>query len=83
MHLAPMKKSPRMPTPTDGGDRRRRRSDALQFDGQQLDRDYLKVTGELDVDLRSNIAAEARAKIVYERLITSVTIPAPRTPCSS
>lgn len=25
---------------------------------------YLKVTGELDVDLRSNIAAEARAKIV-------------------
>lgn len=32
--------------------------------------DYLKVTGELDVDLRSNIAAEARAKIVYERLIT-------------
>lgn len=31
--------------------------------------DYLKVTGEIDVDLRSNIAAEARAKIVYERLI--------------
>ena len=31
--------------------------------------DYLKVTGELDVDLRSNIAAEARANIVYERLI--------------
>jgi Mn-containing catalase len=31
--------------------------------------DYLKITGELDVDLRSNIAAEARAKIVYERLI--------------
>jgi Mn-containing catalase len=29
----------------------------------------LKITGELDVDLRSNIAAEARAKIVYERLI--------------
>ena len=26
--------------------------------------DYLKITGELDVDLRSNIAAEARAKIV-------------------
>jgi len=24
--------------------------------------DYLKITGELDVDLRSNIAAEARAK---------------------
>jgi Mn-containing catalase len=31
--------------------------------------DYLKVTGDLSVDLRSNIAAEARAKIVYERLI--------------
>src|SRR3954447_13604450 len=31
--------------------------------------DYLKITGEIDVDLRSNIAAEARAKIVYERLI--------------
>jgi Mn-containing catalase len=30
---------------------------------------YLKVTGDLAVDLRSNIAAEARAKIVYERLI--------------
>src|ERR1700723_131671 len=30
---------------------------------------YLKITGEIDVDLRSNIAAEARAKIVYERLI--------------
>lgn len=31
--------------------------------------DYLKITGELDVDLRSDIAAEARAKIVYEHLI--------------
>src|SRR5271156_2048556 len=30
---------------------------------------YVQVTGELDVDLLSNIAAEARAKIVYERLI--------------
>lgn len=30
---------------------------------------YLQITGEVDVDLRSNIAAEARAKIVYERLI--------------
>ena len=35
--------------------------------------DYLKITGELDVDLRSNIAAEARAKIVYERLINFCT----------
>ncbi|WP_407175418.1 DUF892 family protein [Bradyrhizobium sp. STM 3562] len=31
--------------------------------------DYLKITGELDVDLRNNIAAEARAKMVYERLL--------------
>jgi len=31
--------------------------------------DYLKISGELEVDLRNNIAAEARAKIVYERLI--------------
>jgi Mn-containing catalase len=31
--------------------------------------DDLKITGDLAVDLRSNIAAEARAKIVYERLI--------------
>lgn len=30
---------------------------------------YLKITGELDVDLRNNIAAEARAKITYERLM--------------
>jgi Mn-containing catalase len=35
--------------------------------------DYLKITGELDVDLRSNVAAEARAKIVYERLINFTT----------
>src|SRR6476469_5453045 len=35
--------------------------------------DYLKITGELDVDLRNNIAAEARAKIVYERLINFTT----------
>ncbi len=38
-------------------------------EGNPWTADYLKVTGELDVDLRSNIAAEARAKIVYERLI--------------
>ena len=37
--------------------------------------DYLKITGELDVDLRSNIAAEARAKIVYERLINHTDDP--------
>jgi Mn-containing catalase len=37
--------------------------------GNSWTSDYLQITGELDVDLRSNIAAEARAKIVYERLI--------------
>jgi Mn-containing catalase len=31
--------------------------------------DYLKISGQPEVDLRSNIAAEARAKITYERLI--------------
>jgi Mn-containing catalase len=31
--------------------------------------DYLKISGQLEVDLRNNIAAEARAKIVYERLL--------------
>ncbi|HCO23322.1 MAG: catalase [Gimesia sp.] len=30
---------------------------------------YIAITGQLEVDLRSNMAAEARAKIVYERLI--------------
>ena len=38
-------------------------------EGNPWTADYLKITGELDVDLRSNIAAEARAKIVYERLM--------------
>jgi Mn-containing catalase len=38
-------------------------------DGNPWTADYLKITGELDVDLRSNIAAEARAKIVYDRLL--------------
>jgi Mn-containing catalase len=41
----------------------------LNSQGNSWTADYLKITGELDVDLRSNIAAEARAKIVYERLI--------------
>lgn len=38
-------------------------------EGNPWTADYLKITGDLGVDLRSNIAAEARAKIVYERLI--------------
>ncbi len=32
--------------------------------------DYLKISGQLEVDLRSNMAAEARAKITYERLLS-------------
>lgn len=35
--------------------------------------DYLKISGNMEVDLRSNIAAEARAKITYERLINHTT----------
>jgi Mn-containing catalase len=38
-------------------------------EGNPWTADYLKVTGQPEVDLRSNIAAESRAKIVYERLI--------------
>lgn len=41
----------------------------LNSAGNPWTSDYLKITGDLSVDLRSNIAAEARAKIVYERLI--------------
>ena len=36
---------------------------------------YIDSIGEPTADLRSNIAAEARAKIVYERLITVTTDP--------
>ena len=31
--------------------------------------DYLKISGQPEVDLRNNMAAESRAKITYERLI--------------
>ena len=47
--------------------------DLYNSQGNAWTADYLKMTGELDVDLRSNIAAEARAKIVYERLINFTT----------
>jgi Mn-containing catalase len=52
-------------------------------EGNAWTADYLKITGELDVHLRSNIAAEARAKIVYERLINSAATPALKTRFSS
>ena len=38
-------------------------------EGNPWTADYLKISGQIEVDLRSNIAAEARAKITYERLI--------------
>ena len=70
LHLMPMKKArsaaeadPLIAIAGGGG------VDLRNSMGNPWTADYLKVTGELDVDLRSNIAAEARAKIVYERLI--------------
>jgi Mn-containing catalase len=70
LHLAPMKFD-REPAEADpliaiagGGG-----VNLFNSQGNPWTADYLKITGELDVDLRSNIAAEARAKIVYERLI--------------
>src|ERR1700677_722413 len=70
LHLKPMKKSrdaaeadPLIAIAGGGG------VGLFNSQGDAWTADYLKVTGELDVDLRSNIAAEARAKIVYERLI--------------
>ena len=70
MHLKPMKKSataaeadPLVAIAGGGG------ATLCNSMGAPWTADYLKITGELDVDLRSNIAAETRAKIVYERLI--------------
>lgn len=71
MHLKPMKKKDRKAAEADplvaiaGGGGVCLNNSA----GNPWTADYLKITGELDVDLRSDIAAEARAKIVYERLI--------------
>jgi len=70
MHLKPMKESreaaeadPLVAIAGGGGV-------ALQDSmGNAWTANYLKITGDLAVDLRSNVAAEARAKIVYERLI--------------
>jgi Mn-containing catalase len=70
LHLAPMKTSreaaeadPLVAIAGGGG------ATLCNSEGNPWTADYLKITGELDVDLRSNIAAEGRAKIVYERLI--------------
>jgi Mn-containing catalase len=71
MHLAPLK----------NGDRSEAEADPLiavvggggvslnNSQGNPWTADYLKISGQLEVDLRNNIAAEARAKITYERLI--------------
>jgi Mn-containing catalase len=63
LHLQPMKKDREAAIAGGGG------VTLCNSMGNAWTADYLKITGELDVDLRSNIAAEARAKIVYERLI--------------
>jgi Mn-containing catalase len=70
MHLKPMKKKlsqaeedPLVAVTGGGG------LNLFNSDGNPWTADYLKISGELDVDLRNNIAAEARAKITYERLI--------------
>jgi Mn-containing catalase len=70
MHLKPMKKSreageadPLIAIAGGGG------VSLYNSQGNAWTADYLKITGDLEVDLRSDIAAEARAKIVYERLI--------------
>jgi Mn-containing catalase len=43
--------------------------------------DYRKITGELDVDLRNDIPAEARAKIVYARLLNFCGNPDSKDAC--
>jgi Mn-containing catalase len=70
MHLQPMKKKlehaetdPLVAVAGGGG------LNLYNSMGSAWTADYLKIAGELDVDLRNNIAAEARAKITYERLI--------------
>jgi len=70
MHLKPMKKNlsraeedPLVAITGGGG------LNLFNSAGNPWTANYLKIAGELDVDLRNNIAAEARAKITYERLI--------------
>src|SRR5579875_2860102 len=70
MHLMPMKKKledaeadPLVAVTGGGG------VNIYNSAGNPWTADYLKIAGELDVDLRNNIAAEARAKITYERLM--------------
>jgi Mn-containing catalase len=70
MHLKPMKKKlesaeedPLVAVTGGGG------LNLYNSVGSAWTADYLKISGALEVDLRNNIAAEARAKITYERLM--------------
>lgn len=70
MHMKPMKKNltraeedPLVAVTGGGG------LNLFNSMGNPWTANYLKISGELDVDLRNNIAAEARAKITYERLM--------------
>ena len=70
MHLKPQKKNldeaemdPLLAVTGGGG------VNIYNSNGNPWTADYLKISGELDVDLRNNIAAECRAKITYERLM--------------
>ena len=70
MHLKPQKKTledaemdPLLVVTGGGG------LNLINSQGNAWTANYLKISGELDVDLRNNIAAEARAKITYERLM--------------
>ena len=84
MHLQPMKKAledaeqdPLVAVAGGGG------LNLYNSMGSPWTADYLKVSGELDVDLRNNIAAEARAKITYERLTHLTDDRGSRDACSS
>jgi len=70
MHLLPMKKArkaaeadPLIAIVGGGG------VNLYNSEGNPWTADYLKISGQPEVDLRNNIAAEARAKITYERLM--------------
>jgi Mn-containing catalase len=71
MHLKPLKNGPREAVEADpliaivGGGGVSLNNSA----GNPWTADYLKISGQMEVDLRNNIAAEARAKITYERLL--------------
>jgi Mn-containing catalase len=70
MHLRPMKKAMQeaeqdpLVAITGGGG-----LNLYNSVGNAFTADYLKISGDLGVDFRNNIAAESRAKITYERLM--------------